>query len=160
MMKTKNGPAPACRLASGASLDWEGYPRLMLALRSCSCSLLDIPNSWGSLGGRSVETPCPFSWAWALRLLDSWIPAGWTVGVPLGLPDGSCPVTLLSLNSPAAGGPRSSPDFSMVPSRQRCQWGRALSMALCLARSRPWAAPGGVHGPLILLCASRASGGP
>ena len=63
-------------------------------------------------------------------------------------PDGSCPVTHLS--SPAAEGPRSSPDFSMIPSRHRCHWGRALSMALFLARSRPWVAPGGVHGPLVL----------
>ena len=130
----------------------------MLVVRSCPCRLLDIPLSMGSLGGLSVEIPCPsFSCAWALLLLDSCISDGWTVGVPLWLPDGSCPVTLLFLNSPAAGWPHSSPDFSMVPSRQRCQWGRALSIALCLARSRPWVAPGGVHGPLVLHLSLAAS---
>ena len=65
-------PAPACRLASGASLGWEEEPRLMLAVRSCSCRLLGASTPWGSFGVRSAGTPCPyFPWAWALRLLDS-----------------------------------------------------------------------------------------
>ena len=38
----------------------------------------------------------------------------------------------------------------MIPSRQRCPWGRVLSMSLFLAGSRPWVAPGGVPGLLVL----------
>ena len=42
---------PACRLASGASLSWEGYARLMLFVRSCSCIILSASLPWDSCPG-------------------------------------------------------------------------------------------------------------
>ena len=124
--------------------------RLMLTGRSCSCELLTAPAPRGSLGGRSTEVPCPyFPWVWALRLLVSWMPVGWMVGVPLGLTSGSCPWMLLSLKTFASGGSCSSLGFASNLLMPRCQRERALSMARCLARFRPWADPGVVHKPSV-----------
>ena len=135
--------------------------RLMLTGRSCSCELLTAPAPRGSLGGRLTEVPCPyFPWVWALRLLVSWMPVGWMLGVPLGLTSSSCPWRLLSLKTSASGGSCSSLGFALNALMLRCQRGHALSMTLCLARSPPWADPGGVHKHSVLPWASVASGGP
>ena len=156
---------------ASASLGWEGWVRLMLTGCSCSWKLLNTTAPRGSLGGQSTEVPWPyFPWVWDFRLLVSWLSAVGMVGVHLRLTG-----TFFFLNPPASGGCCSSSGlvlgssenrppkasclsccwvflglvFVSNPSMARCHQGSALSMARCLARSRPWADPGGIHEPSV-----------